>query len=79
METYVYLLHLAEFFLEWEIFQRKFVEQIKTHVLTFNNFSKNRAVYEMWKNMVQPRQTTDDIWRMLFARWITKTTDTHSE
>ena len=46
--------YLAEFFLEWEIFQTKVVEKIKTYIL-FNKFvSKNCAMYEiMWKNMVQ--------------------------
>ena len=40
-----------------------------------------RAVYEMWKNMVQPYrpQMAIKIRRIHFACWITKTTDTHSE
>jgi hypothetical protein len=44
----------AQFFLEEEMFQTKFVEKIKTHFMI--HFSpENRAVYEiMWKNMVQP-------------------------
>ena len=38
MKTYVHLWsYLAEFFLEWEIFQIKVVEKIKTHVLYFYN------------------------------------------
>jgi len=37
------------------MFQTKIVEKIKTHCVSYNFFSKNRAVYEiMWKNMVQP-------------------------
>jgi len=33
----------------------KVVENIKTHILYFVTFFKNRAVYEkMWKNMVDP-------------------------
>jgi len=44
--------YLAQFFLEWEIFQIKVVQKIKTHILcsvTFYFFEK-RAVYEiMWK------------------------------
>jgi hypothetical protein len=32
MKTYVHLwLHLAQFFLEWEIFQAEIVEKINTH------------------------------------------------
>jgi hypothetical protein len=57
-------------------------ENHNTHFL-FNNFlPENRFLYEiMWKNMVQSDkpQTTNVIWRMRFACWITKATDTHSE
>jgi len=46
----------------------------------FNNFSKNRAVYEIiWKNMVQPDRPQMTIWRMGLARSITRAIDTHSE
>jgi hypothetical protein len=48
--------YLTHFFLEWEIFQTKFVAKIKTHILcsvTFFSF-ENTAVYEiMWKNIVE--------------------------
>ena len=40
---------------------------------------ENRAVYEMWKNIVQsdrPKRTT---WRTRIACWIPKATNTHSE
>jgi hypothetical protein len=43
---------------------------------------ENRAVYEiMWTKYGRVAQGTVDniIWRMRFARWITKATDTHSE
>jgi hypothetical protein len=58
MKTYVHLWeYLDEFFLEWEMFQTKVVETVKTHFM-FNSFffssSENRAVCEIiWKNMVQ--------------------------
>jgi hypothetical protein len=40
MKTYVHLWqYLAEFFLEWEMFQTKFVEKIKTHILHSITFS----------------------------------------
>ena len=43
-------------------------------------FSENRAVYEMMgKNMVEPDRPQMTVWRMRFACWVTKTTDTHSE
>jgi len=41
---------------------------------------ENRAVYEIiWKNIVQPGRSQTTIWRMRFACWITKATDTHLE
>jgi hypothetical protein len=55
MKTYVHLWqYLAEFFLEWEMFQTIDVEKIKTHILySITFFSENHAVYRiMWKNMV---------------------------
>jgi hypothetical protein len=45
-------------------------------------FFENRAVCEiMWKKYGRVRQATDDniMWRMRFACWIAKATDTHSE
>jgi len=37
------------------MFQIKFVETCKTHVLGLIQFSENRAVYDtMWKNLVVP-------------------------
>jgi len=45
-----FLSHLAQFFLQWEIFQTKFVEKMKTHFV-FNNFFENRAVYETMEKL----------------------------
>jgi hypothetical protein len=61
------------------MFQTNVVEKIKTHILRSTMFSESRAVYEiMLKNTVQPDMPHDNItWRMRFARWITKATDTH--
>jgi len=37
----------------------------------FNNFfPENRTVYEMWKNMVEPKKPYTTIWRMRLACWI---------
>jgi hypothetical protein len=36
MKIYAHLFYLAEFFLEWEMFQTKVVEKIKTHFM-FND------------------------------------------
>jgi hypothetical protein len=46
MKTYVYLrYYLAAFFWEWETFQTKVVEKIKTHILCSITFPENRAAY----------------------------------
>jgi hypothetical protein len=37
------------------MFQTKFVEKIKTHILCLITFFENHAVYElMWENIVEP-------------------------
>ena len=38
--------HLAEFYLEWETFQTKDVQKIKTRILCWIAFPKNRAFYK---------------------------------
>ena len=71
--------YLARFFLEWEMFQTKVVEKIKTHILgSVIFFSENRAIYEiMWENVVERGRPQMAIWCMRFACWVTKVTDTH--
>jgi hypothetical protein len=72
--------HLAQFFLEWELFQTKVVEKIKTHISCFITFSGSRAVYEiMWKNNEEPRRPQTTIWRKSLECWIPKATNTRSE
>jgi hypothetical protein len=73
---------MAEFFLEWELFQTKFEEKIKTRILcSIALFVDNIAVYEvMWRNIVdEPDRPQMTMWRMRIACWITKATDTYSE
>ena len=66
--------HLAEFFLEWEMFHTKIVAKTKTHILSSVTFTDNRAVYEiMWKRMVETGRPQMTIWRRI-ACWISKTT-----
>ena len=79
---YTFWLHLAQFFLKWEMFQTKIVEKIKTHILCSVYFfsPENRAVYViMWKNNVDPDRTQVTVWRTRMTWWITTATDTHSE
>jgi hypothetical protein len=60
---------------ENEMFQIKFIEKIKTHILCSIPLSENCAV---WDN-VRARQATDHsvIQCIRFARWIAKATDSH--
>jgi hypothetical protein len=69
--------YLAQFFLEWELFQTRVVEEIKTHFMFCNFFFfENRAVFEiMWKNVERDRPQMT-IWRMRIACWIAKATHT---
>ena len=81
MKTDIHFLwsHFAQF-LEWEMFQTKVVQKIKTHFMFNNFFIQNQAVYEIiWKNTVEPGRPQMTIWRMRIACWIPKATDTHSE
>ena len=62
---YIFLSPLAQFFLEWEMFQAKVVEKIKTQIFfMFTNtifFFQNRAIYEvMLKKYCRARQARDD-------------------
>jgi hypothetical protein len=63
------------------MFQTKLVGKIKTRILcsaTF--FPEDHAVYEiMWKNAVVPKRPQTTIWRMHFACWVPKATNTLSE
>ena len=50
-----------------------------THFMFSNPFSENRAVYEMWKNIVERDGPQMTIRRIRMACWIPKVTRTHSE
>jgi hypothetical protein len=71
--------YLARFFLEWEMFQTKVVEKIKTHILCLiPPPPENFAVYEiMWKNGgVKPQIT---VWSMRITCRIPKSTNTQTK
>ena len=74
--------YLAQFFLEWEMFQTTFVEQIKTHILCSVTFC--RKSHRLWDNVGKygrAGQATDDniIRRMRIACWLIKATNTNSK
>jgi hypothetical protein len=79
---HIFLSYLALFFLEWEMFRTKLVKKTKTHFMIDNFFFRKSC--RLWDNVEKygtDGQTTDDnvTRRMLFACWIPKATDTHSE
>jgi len=52
--------YLAQFFLEWEMFQTKVAEKINTNFYVQGRLFKIRAVYEiMWKQFCRAGQATD--------------------
>jgi hypothetical protein len=76
-----YSSYLAQLFLEWELFQTKVVEKIKTHFMFNNTFSKSKTqntfkkrffenrVYEiMWKNMTHAHCILDT-----YTLWVCNT------
>jgi len=53
------------------MFQTKFAEKIKTHILCSRPFLENCAIGEiMWENIVEPNRPQMTIWHMLIACWI---------
>ena len=55
--------------------------EIRSTHFVFSNFLKTkRAFYEiMWINIVEPGRPQMAVWHMHIARWIPKSTNTHSE
>ena len=72
--------YLAQFFLEWEMFQTKFVEEIKTHILfSVTSFRKSCLLEIMLKNIVENGRPQMTILRIRTACCIPKATNTHSK
>jgi hypothetical protein len=74
--------HLAQFVVEWEMYQTKVVKKIEVRILCSVTlfFLENRVVYEiMWRNGVQLSRPQITIWGMRIACWIPKATNTHPE
>ena len=73
--------YLAYFFLEWEMFQAKVVQKIKTHVLfsvTFFFFRKSYCTWDNVKKYCRAGQSTDDNIAHVIACWITRATNAHT-
>jgi len=78
METNIHFRsYLAQFFLDWKMFQTKAVEKLKTHSMFNNFYFENCAVYEIvWKN-VQKGTPQMTIRLIRIAFWIPKAPNTH--
>ena len=80
MKTNIHLwYYLAQFFIEWEMFQTKVIKKIKTHILCSITFY--RKSYRLWDNVekyCRAGQTTDDMMRA-HCSWTHKATNTLSE
>ena len=60
--------YLAQFFSEWEMFQTKFVEKIKTHILcSVTFFRKSCRLLDNVEKYCRTRQATDD--NMAHPHW----------
>jgi hypothetical protein len=65
--------YLTEFFLEWEIFQIKSIEKIKTHFM-FSNFVSKIVPFLRECGKIWWSQRSQKIWLMRVAWWISKAT-----
>ena len=80
MQTDIHVwLRLAQFFLEWEMFQTKVVQKIKTGNFLFFCFANQTVIEGMCENIVVAGSPQTTIRRMRTAYWIPKATDIHSE
>jgi hypothetical protein len=85
--------YLAQFFVEWDMFQtnkkvknkKKYfqtevVEKIKRHILfSVTFFPISCRLWDKVEKYCRAGQATKTIWGMRIACWVTKATDTHSE
>jgi hypothetical protein len=72
--------YLAQFFLEWEMFQTNVVEKMKMHYVFNNLFFRKLCRCDVTsKNIIGPDRQQMTIWRTRIACWIHKATNTHLE
>ena len=73
--------YLAHFFLEWEMFQTKGVEKIKTHIFCsiIFYFAKIVSFMKQCGETEEPCRPQMTIWRMRFSCCVPKATNTLSE
>ena len=71
--------HLAQCFLEYEMFQTKVVERVKTHILCSITFFFRKKSVVFWDNVERQATYNNTTQRMRITGWIPKATNTHSE
>ena len=78
--VYIYGNTNLKFFLEWEMFQTKVVEKIKTHISCSITFPKSSRLWDNVGKYGRARHDADDnvMWRMRLAFWVTGYTHTHA-
>jgi hypothetical protein len=80
VKTNICFQYLTQFFLEWKTFQKKVVENIKTHISCSITSLKNCAIYEiMWKNIVEWGRPQMTIQQMYITCCILRATNTHTD
>jgi hypothetical protein len=78
----IYIFDLAHFFLEWEMFRTRVVENVETHISGSVTFVFFRNLCRLWCNVekvVQLGRPQMTMWRLCLASWIPKATNTHLE
>jgi hypothetical protein len=81
MKTNIHIItYIAQFFLEWEMFQNTVVQKTRTHILpSIIIFRKSCRFEIMQKYAPEAGRPQTKIRRMCIASWIPKLTNTHSE
>jgi hypothetical protein len=78
-----FVLYLAQFFLEWKMFQKKYCRRNQNTRFVFRNFyfcCRKSCRFEMtWKNIVEWSRPQMRVWRMRIACWIPKATNAHTQ
>ena len=80
--TYIYDNIFLNYSIEWEIFQTKFVQKIKTHIVcSITFFRKSCCLWDNVEKYRTARQAADGniIRRMRMAWWLTMAIDIHWE
>ena len=79
-EKYTLLILSHSFILRTRNILEKFIEKIKTNFMFRDVFFENHVFREiMSKNIVESDRALIPMWSMRIPRWITKSTDSHSQ